>query len=57
MNRNVFSLVDLCSLYVMEHIESVAVDSARVKWARVIKDHHGSGLAVAGFCGERSLAV
>jgi len=41
----------------MEHIELVAGDSARAKWARIVEDHHGSGLAVAGFCRERSHAI
>jgi len=41
----------------MEHIELLAGDSARAKWAKIIEDHGGSGLAVAGFCRERSLAV
>jgi len=33
----------------MEHIELVAGGSARAKCARVIEDHRGSGLTVAGF--------
>jgi len=52
-----FPLTDLCNLSVMEHIELLAGDSARAKWAKIIEDHGGSGLAVAGFCRERSLAV
>jgi len=41
----------------MEQIELLAGDSAREKWARVINEHRGSGLAVAGLCRERSLAI
>ena len=44
----------------MEHIESVAEKSGRAKWAkwaRIVDEHRGSGLAVVVFCRERSLAV
>ena len=41
----------------MEQIELLAGDSARAKWARIIDDHRVSGLALAVFCRERSLAV
>jgi len=41
----------------MEHVERFAEGSAGAKWARVIEDHRGSGLAVAGFSRERSLAI
>lgn len=41
----------------MEKVESVVEESARSKWARIIEEHRGSGLPVAVFCRERSLAV
>jgi hypothetical protein len=41
----------------MEQNESVVEESARAKWSRIIDQQRSSGLPVAVFCRERSLAV
>jgi hypothetical protein len=41
----------------MKQIESVVAESARARWSRIIEQQRESGLAVAVFCRERSLAV
>ena len=41
----------------MEQIELVVEESARARWSRIIDQQQSSGMPVAVFCRERSLAV